>query len=818
MDGDMDEMQLGAQSAYVVEEPNDEELRRMAVLNALGSTLAAKRRDFVSARVSSGIEDLWQADSEFYEGYDDANRHEFVNNASKPLTGNSLNGSTANGDRVASKGSTVFPNITQPYVDAAAARVGDMLLPTDDRNFALEPTPLPEMYEGLERLLNKAGVPTEAQQMPALPAPGQQAPQVGMPQDQASGAPNVPGAPPSPGAAPAPAQPQQPPQMVSIGGQIMSVADAKAEFDAQKKEAARKAKKAEDQVDDWLVECQYHAEMRKVIDDAAKLGSGVIKGPVPVMRKSREWRQDPETGAYEYILIEEIKPASHRVDPWDLFPDPGCGENIHAGTGIFERDRLTPKLLQELRDVPGYISGAIDMCLREGPMRQQEADARNLFNNAFAAKNQFEIWYFHGDITAEELRAAGCDVGDAPNEASVPAMITMVNDRVVKASLNPLDDGSFPYDVIPWKRRQGMPWGMGVARQMRTPQRIVVAATRNLMDNAGLAAGPQIVLRRGVRPEDGVYEIVPLKLWEEEDDTGSGATSSPVTSVVIPMLQVELMAIIQMGMKMAEDVTGMPMLLQGQQGSAPDTVGGLVMLDNNANAVLRRLARLFDSSITEPHVRRYYTWLMEYGDNDDAKGDFQIVARGSSALVERSIQNQEMVQILQLCLNPAYGKNPAKAMDEYLKSRRFDPATFDYSEEEKQKQAEAAQNQPPDPRIQAAQIAAESNEKIAGIREQGGQGKQQAQQQFLAGENDKNRQLALVLKELDAQQVQFKEQNGREMTDSEIKASLAESVMKIRSQERLSLMTTAAGTATKYSVSPAVEPSGVAPVGQGFQR
>jgi hypothetical protein len=72
---------------------------------------------------------------------------------------------------------------------------------------------------------------------------------------------------------------------------------------------------------------------------------------------------------------------------------------------------------------------------------------------------------------------------------------------------------------------------------------------------------------------------------------------------------------------MMEDSTGLPMLLQGQLGKAPDTVGGMTMLNNNASAVLRRLARTFDDCVTEPHIRRYYAWLLQYGE-DDEKGDF----------------------------------------------------------------------------------------------------------------------------------------------------------------------------------------------------
>jgi hypothetical protein len=79
---------------------------------------------------------------------------------------------------------------------------------------------------------------------------------------------------------------------------------------------------------------------------------------------------------------------------------------------------------------------------------------------------------------------------------------------------------------------------------------------------------------------------------------------------------------------MAEDVTGLPQIMQGQQGQAPETVGGMQILQNNAGTVLRRIAKTYDDRITEPHVRRYYEWLMTYGD-DAEKGDFQIDARGS---------------------------------------------------------------------------------------------------------------------------------------------------------------------------------------------
>lgn len=752
-----------------------EELR-LSILSALGLSLASKRQDAISGRASSGIETEWQGDEEFYQGYDDANRHEFVNTASKPTE----NGATSKvEEEKKGAGSTVFPNITQPYVDAVSARVGDMLLPTDDRNYALKHTPIPEMLPGAFKQPPPA--------TPALPAPPAQ-----------------------------PGMPEQPaPEPVKTEMQLAVEA-----FTAMKAEAARRATKAENHIDDWLQEAQYHSEMRKAIDDAAKLGSGVIKGPVPVKRKASVWTKK-EDGTSALVLVEEIKPASFRVDPWNLFPDPACGESIHNGAFIWERDHLTSKKLEDLKGLPGYINSQIELCIKEGPGKSKEADSRVLAQNQ-STKDQYEIWYFHGTVSTEELIAAGCDCGEEEGrKSSYPALMTMVNNHVIRASLNPLDSGEFPYDVIPWKRRPGMPWGMGLARQMRTPQRIVVGATRALMNNAGMASGPQLVVRRSVKPENGIWEIVPLKIWVEEDEA-AGQASNPVSAVEIPMLIAELTSIIQLGMKMAEDVTGMPMLMQGQQGKAPDTVGGMTILNNNANAVLRRIARLFDSCITEPHIRRYYAWLMEYGEDPDEKGDFQIVARGSTALVERDIQNQEMVNILQLCANPIYKKNPAKAMDEYLKSRRFDPAAFDYTEEELRKIAE--QKPPEDPRVTAANITAAAMVKREELESQQATDHAAAnarlemqRQQFEAAEADKDRALEQMSMEIDERLATEKMTSGERIALEREKVLLASVTLKLRTQRDLSL---AGHTVSLHqgnqALAPPTEPAGQAAPGKAF--
>ena len=199
-------------------------------------------------------------------------------------------------------------------------------------------------------------------------------------------------------------------------------------------------------------------------------------------------------------------------------------------------------------------------------------------------------------------------------------------------------------------------------------------------------------------------------------DTEIDDVRKAFAAITIPMMQEELMAIIQFALKMAEDITGLPMLMQGQQGSATDTVGGMQILTNNSNTPMRTIAKLFDDMITTPHLNRYYEWLLQYGPDDNEKGDFQITARGSSALFERDAQHQAILAMAPLVKDPAYGIDPKKWIKEALKAQRLLPEVFQYTEEEMKQMEEAMKANPPaDPKLEVARIGAQARIETAKI-------------------------------------------------------------------------------------------------------
>lgn len=729
--------------------------QRDRILSALETELAKSRSECIEARELSGIEADWELDELYYEGMDESALGA-DNWRTKPPGRANL--SEEGGDETPS-GSAIFLNITRPYCDATSARIQDMLLPTDDKGWAIRPTPVPGMAE-----LARGKVPASVKKQIVEGAAGDTA-----------------------------AAQQRLDQIVAEAKEMQELAKGRAE-------------KAEKRIEDWHIEGQYHAEIRQVIDDVSRVGSGVIKGPVP--------ERQLQTAFLGGTLVVDsaIRPASRRISYWNFFPDKGCGQNIHAGSCTWERDDITEKQLDELRELPGYMADRIDAALKEGPHKADKVfDAgknRNGLVKRADTDELYEIWYFYGRVSREAMVAAGIPDEKLPKgRQKIDAEVTMVNNQVIKAILNPLDTGEFPYDLMVMQRRADMPWGIGIAGMIRIPQRMVNAAARNMMTNAGVAGGPQLVIKGGlIEPENGRWEIAPLKVWVAGEEADLEHLDNAFRFVKVDMVQAELQNIIMLGLKMAEDVTGLPMILQGQMGQkAPDTLGGMTMLQNNASSVLRRIAKLFDDLVTTPQVRRAYRYLLQYGEDDEEKGDFQIDARGSSALFERDQQNQNILQWAQTVRDPVFGLDPKQWAEQALQAQRLDPKKFQFKDDQWQKIVEQMSQGEQDPRLAVAQLRGEFDARLKTM-----------DQQFESLENEKDRQLTLVVEAMHAEIEQARMVGAREVNWDSLKQRLTDTVIKVRSQERLAGFKGA--LPAPEVATPAAEPPGRAQDGHAFQQ
>lgn len=577
-------------------------------LNVMGGKLHRLAHDQVAAKQQ--IENRWLADLRQYHG---------------EYTPDEVSRMEQNG------GSRVFVNITRNKTRAAQARLSDMLLPNDDRNWGIKPTPVPS----------------------------------------------------------------------PSGGQFDRATMADATEEAAKAMSAR--------IEDDFTEAHYNAIARDVIADSCLLGTGVLKGPTVVNRTRRAWVTD-EYGQSVMEIQQEFRAGLEHVSPWDFFPDMSAA-NMAEAEFVFERKLINRKQLRQLAELPGVLPGQLRRALDDDGGHYISHDRRDDIRaitgvDTVANDKRWELWEYWGPLDKEELRACGCEVEEDPL-IEYSGCVLMVGPHVIKAAINPLDSGDLPYSVCNWEEDGSSIFGFGVPYLMRNPQRVANAAYRMMMDNAGLSSGPQVVMKKkGLTPVDGDWTLRPRKLWYDENE---GEVGHHFKVYDIPTRQGDLFAIFQQAQQMADTETNLPILLQGEGvsgGPGARTATGMQMLMNNSNIVLRSAVKNFDDGITEPTVRRFYDWHMAYTDDPEIKGDFDVVARGSSVLIAREEQQEKLMMLSQVAAsNPIF----AKATDwvglykEILRTLQVPVDTVTLSDEEIEGQGEG-EGPPPDIQLKMAEL------------------------------------------------------------------------------------------------------------------
>lgn len=566
-------------------------------------------------------------------------------------TGNSMMDVARNGPSMRTPGtanrSKLSINIVRPKVDQSVARHAEILLPTDDKNWGIYHTPSPELAE----IAND----TESQDI-----------------DANTGQPMA-------------ATAQSIIDRASKAAELMSV-----------------------EIDDVLAACNYNGACREALTQGVKLGTGIIKGPFPVIRRSKSWSPGPD-GVATMNHTQKIDPASKHVSVWNIYPDPSCGNDIHRGSGLFEKRPINRKELRALIGVPGYDEAAIREVLGQEPSRISAASNGKLSRNQ-SSDDMYELWEYHGEIEEDDMYTLTAEQ-DKPLEVGY-GMLAIVNDVIIGAmeSYNP--EACIPYDAWVYREDDESPFGIGLPDELEHQQRAVTGAWRQLMDNASAAAGYHVILKKGavspVGGRQGSYELSSRMVWEANEEVEDIRTVFNV--VTIDMRAQELLSIVSAAMQFADQETSMPQLLGGEKGNSPppETLGGMQILQGNAQGPLRFRIKRWDDKVTKGQIPRHYDWQMEYSKKADIKGDFEVEARGATYLLDRDITAQATLQMDAISNNPRYipHLDTRKELEERLRAMHIDPGMVTKPIEQVDAEAKEAAKQPPpqDPRIAAAEM------------------------------------------------------------------------------------------------------------------
>ena len=521
-------------------------------------------------------------------------------------------------------GSNIFMMITNVKCRAIESWVKDVMLPSGEKPWTIEPTPVPDLGEDIEVAI-ASRVEMEAKMMMMQGGPGAV-------------------------------------NLDMIEERIDEIRDD------IKRDLMRKAVKQtiqmEDSLEDDLVEGHFYEVFADFIKDFATYQTAFMKGPVIRMRDVLKWEQSPlEPGKKDPVVKKVLKREWERVSPFDLYPGPSS-RTLNDGY-LCERMRVRPSELMAFRNVPGFDSASIDLILtqhRMGALKnwlwtdQERANLDDRPNELEDTGDTIEVVAFNGPVQGKMLKEWGMKGADIQEAFDYEVIVWLVDQYVIMARLNLHPLGRRHYYGASFEANPDSIWGLSPPEILEDCQRVCNAAARAVVNNMAIASGPQVEVHEDrVDPKEDIEDIYPWKVWKtKSDELGQGKQAvyfyQPIS------MTAELMAVYDQFFKQAGEQLGVPAYEHGspQVGGAGKTAHGLSMLMSASSKIMKDAIGNIDKTLMKPII--YELWLnkMQFDGefNKNNKGDIDIVARASEYLVIAEQLQIRRAEFLAMTMNP----------------------------------------------------------------------------------------------------------------------------------------------------------------------
>ena len=395
------------------------------------------------------------------------------------------------------------------------------------------------------------------------------------------------------------------------------------------------------------------------ITDLVTFPAAILKGPCIRRQRKLSWDTDEE-GNTIAVADEQLAPEFERVDPFRFYPEPGISR-VSDGY-VFEHHPLTRMSLSDLIGVPGYDDDAIRELLMIGNGQSWISSDVDLEKDELERKHSteqrpteiYDALEFWGKISGKMLIEWGLTEDEVEDPAKeYDANVWVVGNFVIKAILNYDPLGEKPYAVTSFIKSPGAFWGKGIPEIIEDVQNVCNAAARSLVNNMGIASGPQVEVNlERIPANEDITQMHPWRIWQVLNDPLGG--SAPAVRFNQPNDNSgALMQVYQQFSSLADDHSGIPSYMSGDlnvQG-AGRTASGLSMLMGSAGKSIRQVVMHIDSDIIKLVVHRMFVYNMRYSDDESIKGDAQIVPRGAINLAVKDTVNTRRVEFLQATAN-----------------------------------------------------------------------------------------------------------------------------------------------------------------------
>jgi hypothetical protein len=434
---------------------------------------------------------------------------------------------------------------------------------------------------------------------------------------------------------------------------------------AGKRKAREQAERAEDAVDDYLVEGGFYEALADFLVHLPIFPFACMKGPVVRVVPSVKWTPTPQ--GPKAVQQDTAKMFWNCVSPFDIYFTPGVSD-IRDGD-VIEINRFTRADLNSLIGVPGYIESEIRNVLRDygtrgwkswtDPTDSERAIGENRESPSTNNSGIIDCIEFHGSVQGKLLLEWGFtddEVDDPDLDYFIQAW--MIGRYVIKAQIHPSPRKRAPYFVTSFEKVPGTPVGNALPDILGSIEDVSNATLRAIVNNMAMSSGPQVVLNDDrLAPGSNSDELFPWKRWHTQDNPLNRAASglAPITFFQPNDNSAQYFAIFERLTALADDLSAIPRYVTGASntgGGAGRTASGLAMLMGNANKILKNVCANIDRDVIEPLIQMLYDFLMLTDQTGMFRGDESIQVRGVQVAVQRETNRQRQMELLQATLNP----------------------------------------------------------------------------------------------------------------------------------------------------------------------
>lgn len=442
------------------------------------------------------------------------------------------------------------------------------------------------------------------------------------------------------------------------------------------------ATKLNKRLQDQLDYVKFDDKLAHTILEMVILGAGAIKGPLAQRAVLPYW---DEGGNYKPTT--KYMPDINHVRVWDIYPDPSSYD-ITQCQYVIERHKHTRFDLYGLKNYPFFISSAIDAAVARGPNYtpewwENQLEETNLTN----IQDRFETIEFWGNVDKILLADAGLELPKEYDDIDQVAVnIWVCNNIVLKCVLNPLQPQRIPYYVIPCEHSPYSLWGVGIAENMYDAQIAMNGFIRLAIDNAALSGNAIFEIDTTMMEPGQDYSLFPGKFFRKQ----AGMQGQAIHQYKFDNTAQQNLAMYDKMRSVADEAT-FPSYASGNTGVNPSiarTSSGISMMMSAAAGIIKSMVRNLDNFLLKPLGTSLYHFNLQFDFDPELRGDIQINAEGTDAILKNEARNQQLIQMLSQTGNPAVAPwlKTQNVLRQLAKGMDFDPGEFTNTSDEALKQ------------------------------------------------------------------------------------------------------------------------------------